>query len=189
MRITTMFGKKGEQRRMIGRKIKEQERNADNKKSEKYKSAASLKIFIRIMSTNARGICRSGHRRTCISSPSDQMKSNITSKYKRFFRVCSVMTRSVPRVRAKLPRDLNSKWAKWGEQTHLVESAKSVPCLAGNSTRVVGQASGTRLWQRRCVRPTSTAVGATQQVIIQTRQPQVEERGRRTIFLLLQIIL
>lgn len=84
-----MFGKKGEQRRMIGRKIKEQERNADNKKSEEYKSAASLKIFIRIMSTNASGICRSGHRRTCISSPSDQTKSNTTSKYKRFS-VCVV---------------------------------------------------------------------------------------------------
>jgi hypothetical protein len=82
MRITTVFGKKGEQRRMIGRKIKEQEKNANNKKSEEYKPAVSLRNFLRIMRINLYGICRSGRRSTCISSLFDQMKSNITSKSK-----------------------------------------------------------------------------------------------------------
>jgi hypothetical protein len=43
-------GEEREQSKMIGRKIKEQEKNAnENKKAREHKSASSLKKFLRIM--------------------------------------------------------------------------------------------------------------------------------------------
>jgi hypothetical protein len=79
MRITTMVGKIGEQSGMIGRKIKEQEKNANNKKFHGTQAGWFFENFVGTM--RIYHICRCRRYNTCISSLSYQTKSN-TAKQK-----------------------------------------------------------------------------------------------------------
>ena len=79
-RVWQKGGREREQSKMIGRKIKEQEKNANEnkkkKRSKEHKSASSLNSFLRIMRIYIYDVCQLRTCNTCISYPHCLIKRN-----------------------------------------------------------------------------------------------------------------